>query len=67
MPGPGYYDIKSTIKSDKKAVSQSIFKSDSVRDLAMIKRGPGPALYKPQFEESKKVFNFNPSKSLWVP
>lgn len=64
MPGPGAYDVKNfSIPEDKKAVSGSIFKSDSVRELAQIKRGPGPSYYKmPGIPESKRLFNFNPSK-----
>jgi hypothetical protein len=35
MPGPGYYDPPETITSnEKQAVGSSMFKSDSVRELA---------------------------------
>jgi hypothetical protein len=46
LPGPGVYDLPSAFKLDKKPVGSSMFKSDSVRDLAAAKRGPGPAFYK---------------------
>ena len=45
MPGPGFYDSKEGFYVDKKAVSSSMFKSDSVRELMTLKRGPGPAFY----------------------
>ena len=67
MPGPGFYDVKVfNIPDEKRAVSHSMFKSDSVRDLIPIKRGPGPAFYKnPTLQDPKKTFNFNPAKS-WL-
>lgn len=47
MPGPGTYDVKLfRFKDEKMAVSSSMFKSDSVRELVNIPRGPGPAFYK---------------------
>ena len=39
-----------------------MFKSDSVRDLSDVKRGPGPAFYKKLDEPfRKKILNHNPS------
>jgi hypothetical protein len=69
LPGPGFYDVKNFIlPTDKKAVSSSMFKSDSVRELMLLKRGPGPAFYYKNAQpvaENKKLFNFNPSKQ-WL-
>ena len=67
VPGPGYYDAATFVRKDKKAVSSSMFKSDSVRDLNSIHRGPGPAFYKqmPGVVENKKTFNSNPGKT-WL-
>jgi hypothetical protein len=46
-----------------------MFKSDSVRELMQLKRGPGPAFYYKNGTlspvENKKIFNFNPSKQ-WI-
>ncbi len=65
IPGPGAYEEQIKFPNEKLPVSSSMFKSDSVRDLAQIKRGPGPALYNPKNEQDKKIFNFNPSK-MWI-
>ena len=47
IPGPGTYDVKLfEFNNEKKAVGSSMFKSDSVRELASLPRGPGPAFYK---------------------
>ncbi len=64
LPGPGYYDVQTKeVITEKKAVSSSMFKSDSVRDLLQLRRGPGPAFYKNSIPvDDKKTFNFNPSK-----
>lgn len=42
-----------------------MFKSDSVRELVKIKRGPGPSYYKnANGNDKKQIFNFNPKK-IW--
>jgi hypothetical protein len=56
--------MKSSLPLEKQAVTSSIFKSDSVRELAMVKRGPGPALYKPESAENQRILNFNPAKKF---
>ena len=38
--------VKVNNEKEKLPVGSSMFKSDSVRELAMVKRGPGPAYYK---------------------
>ncbi len=67
IPGPGFYDAKTAFKNDKKAVSSSMFKSDSIREIPNVQRGPGPAFYKqlPENQENKKTFNSNPEK-MWL-
>lgn len=67
VPGPGFYDINTLLKNDKKAVSSSMFKSDSVREILNVQRGPGPAFYKqvPGVVDDKKTFNSNPEK-MWL-
>ena len=64
FPGPGYYEVSNfRFSNEKEAVGSSMFKSDSVRDLGNVKRGPGPAFYKnPLQPDPKKMFNFNPGK-----
>ncbi len=42
-----------------------MFKSDSVREIEKIKRGPGPTFYKIPKVESQKIFNFNPGNK-WL-
>jgi hypothetical protein len=46
VPGPGFYDPLTAFSNEKNAVSSSMFKSDSVRELMNIHRGPGPCFYK---------------------
>ena len=42
-----------------------MFKSDSVRDILNLPRGPGPAFYKGTDAESKRALNQNPKKN-WL-
>eukprot|EP00347_Sterkiella_histriomuscorum_P008192 403346028 len=67
LPGPGQYDVKQyEFETDKKAVSSSMFKSDSVREILNLPRGPGPAFYKQVVGNTQKSFlNSNPSKK-WL-
>jgi Sperm-tail PG-rich repeat len=66
MPGPGYYDIINPLSNiEKMAVTSSMFKSDSVRELSLIKRGPGPAHYEMPNIDDKNVGTLNP-KRKWV-
>ena len=66
IPGPGYYDLKSFVSNEKKAVTNSMFKSDSVREIINAGRGPGPAFYKQvALVENKRTFNSNPAKQ-WL-
>mmetsp|Transcript_44793 Transcript_44793/g.43391 ORF Transcript_44793/g.43391 Transcript_44793/m.43391 type:complete len:98 (+) Transcript_44793:1064-1357(+) len=67
MPGPDKYQLPSTFSEEKLPTALNIFKSDSVRDftMAQIKRGPGPAFYKPQNVQAMRIYNFNP-KEKWI-
>ena len=70
MPGPGFYDVKSFVQQtvgDPKPVTHSMFKSDSIREIINVPRGPGPAFYKqaPPNEANKRTFNSNPAKT-WL-
>ena len=63
-PGPGFYDVKQYhFNDDKKAVSSSMFKSDSLRELMQLPRGPGPAFYKQTGANDKKILTTNPHKN----
>jgi len=42
-----------------------MFKSDSIRELMALPRGPGPAFYKQLQLENRKIFNSNPAKQ-WL-
>mmetsp|Transcript_6310 Transcript_6310/g.4755 ORF Transcript_6310/g.4755 Transcript_6310/m.4755 type:complete len:127 (+) Transcript_6310:913-1293(+) len=67
LPGPGQYSLPGTISEERLPSAMNIFKSDSVRDfgLGQVKRGPGPAYYKPQDVAATRIYNFNP-KSKWI-
>lgn len=48
-------------------VTNSMFKSDSLRDIYNLsqRRVPGPAFYKIKQSKSKKSYNYNP-KRQWL-
>ena len=67
-PGPGtYIEPLERNNYEVAAVSNSMFKSDSLRDIYDLSRhrGPGPAFYKIKNAQPKKSFNFNP-KRKWL-
>lgn len=67
-PGPGtYIEPLDKEKYLVAPVSNSMFKSDSLRDIYNMnqKRGPGPAFYKIRSAASQKSYNYNP-KHKWL-
>mmetsp|Transcript_7257 Transcript_7257/g.8217 ORF Transcript_7257/g.8217 Transcript_7257/m.8217 type:complete len:124 (+) Transcript_7257:42-413(+) len=68
-PGPGSY-IEPLDKSKYMVapVTNSMFKSDSLRDVYngfQGMRGPGPAFYKIRQAKQKKSYNYNPQRN-WL-
>jgi hypothetical protein len=67
-PGPGaYIDPIDKSKYMIAPVSNSMFKSDSLRDMYGLgqRRGPGPAFYKVKEQALPKSYNYNP-KQKWL-
>lgn len=67
-PGPGaYIEPMDKSKYQIAPVSNSMFKSDSLRDIYNLgqRRGPGPAFYKVKSQVLPKSYNYNP-KQKWL-
>ena len=67
-PGPGsYIEPLDRTKYGVAPVTNSMFKSDSLRDIYNLgqHRGPGPAFYKVKSLPSQKSYNYNP-KRKWL-
>mmetsp|Transcript_13116 Transcript_13116/g.15165 ORF Transcript_13116/g.15165 Transcript_13116/m.15165 type:complete len:119 (+) Transcript_13116:865-1221(+) len=67
-PGPGsYIDPLDRNKYTVAPVTNSMFKSDSLRDIYSLEhhRGPGPAFYKVKDAQQQKSYNYNP-KRKWL-